>query len=585
MDTTVYKQNNKRKSNIYVPKKLNFKYDKDILEMFIGYVFSTDSSITKLSLNNLHKLISITDSRTFELDSELYARFNLLKMALEGKLFEGIERVEILKEYCHQLNNPDTDEVLANIDNYTKLSKKEIKFLTDGITDRLRFACIIYYKDIILDQFMRIDQGDFKSFKQISLAIKDQCAGLLNDMRKAENSVDNDTFSLDDDVFEQFVKDTVEHAADPNTALITGIRTLNEVLSPGFLPCRLYLVIALSGTYKSSFLIYCAYWIKKYNRVTPRRKDPSAVPCVLMYLLENDIEETIIRLFNICASTDDISNYTPAQVYRMMREGGLTLKQGEINIILKYRPANTLSPNDIASDIDTLEDDNKEVIALIVDYLKRMRSDFPAPDDRVKLRDISNGIKDILIRYKIPGISAQQINRSGSVTIDSAMESGKEDLTRYLGRSNIADAWDLFENVDWCCILNVEIERSSGNRFLTFKELKKRYRSMTDITYFNHPFVEGSTIMLVNDVELDKSVSKTSLSSNMYGMPEQQKKSVPALNQFVNSNISTNQFGDLDSLVYSNTASIWIDQHKYQLWNMKYKEIKPIVNRVDKACA
>jgi hypothetical protein len=212
-----------------------------------------------------------------------------------------------------------------------------------------------------------------------------------------------------------------------------------------------------------------------------------------------------------------------------------------------------------------------------------MRSDFPAPDDRVKLRDISNGVKDLLVRYKIPGISAQQINRSGSVTIDSAMESGKEDLTRYLGRSNIADAWDLFENVDWCCILNVEIERSSGNRFLTFKELKKRYRSMTDITYFNHPFVEGSTIMLVNDVELDKSVSKTSLSSNMYGMPEQQKKAQPTLNQFVNSNISAAQFGDLDSLMYSNASSVWISNHKKMFWNMKYKDIKPIIDQLEYA--
>lgn len=531
------------KKSIYQPKKLNFKYDKDIMEMFIGYTFSDDNSISKLNLNNLYKLIQLTDDRTFELDSQMYARFTVLKMALEGRLLEGIERPELLKEYCRQLNDPESDEVISNIDNYTKLTKREIKFLTEGVTDRLRYACIVYYKELILGEFMRMDQGDFKSFKEISLKIKDSCAGMLNDIRKAENSIDNDTFSLDDNIFEQFVKDTVQHAADPNTALLTGIRTLNEMLSPGFLPCRLYLVIALSGTYKSSFLIYCAYWIKRFNRIKPRRKDPNATCCVLMYVLENDIEETIIRLFNISASTEDISNYSYEQVIKLMREkGGLTLKQGEINIILKYRPTNTVSPNDIASDIDTLEDDNKEVVALIVDYIKRMRSDFPAPDERVKLRDISNGLKDVLVRYKIPGITAQQINRSGSMTIDSAMESGKEDLARYLGRSNIADAWDLFENVDWCAVLNVEVERNSGQRFLTIKELKKRYRSMTDITYFNHPFVDGSTIMLVNDVNMDKAVSKTSLSSNMYGMAPEKK---PTLNQYTNSNIA----GTLDDLI------------------------------------
>lgn len=270
-----------------------------------------------------------------------------------------------------------------------------------------------------------------------------------------------------------------------------------------------------TGVYKSAFLLYIAYWAKVYNRFRPRRKDPSAVPCVLMVILENNIEETIIRLFNMSSSIDDITKYTPQEVIKLMREKGrLTLENGETNIILKYFPNNTLSPSDLYSEIDTIEDDNKEVMLLVIDYIKRMRSDFPAADERIKLRDISNSLKDLAIHYNIPVFTAQQINRAGNMTIDAAMDSGKEDLGRFLGRGNIAECWDLMENSDWVAILNVEVERSSGIRYLTVKEIKKRYKSMTDVTYFNHPFVEGSTIMLVEDVKLDKSVSKTSLSSD-----------------------------------------------------------------------
>jgi hypothetical protein len=38
---------------------------------------------------------------------------------------------------------------------------------------------------------------------------------------------------------------------------------------------------------------------------------------------------------------------------------------------------------------------------------------------------------------------------------------------------------------------------------------------MTDITYFNHPFQEGSTIMLIDDVPLDEAISKISIASDM----------------------------------------------------------------------
>jgi hypothetical protein len=101
------------------------------------------------------------------------------------------------------------------------------------------------------------------------------------------------------------------------------------------------------------------------------------------------------------------------------------------------------------------------------------------------------------------------------MTIDAAAGSGKEDLARFLGRANISDAWDLLENADWSAILNVEVERKTRIRYLTIKEIKKRYKSMTDITYFNHPFEEGSTIMLIDDVPLEKSISKISIASDM----------------------------------------------------------------------
>ena len=93
----------------------------------------------------------------------------------------------------------------------------------------------------------------------------------------------------------------------------------------------------------------------------------------------------------------------------------------------------------------------------------------------MRLKYASNEMKDLAIRLKIPVITAQQINRAGNMAIDAAHDAGKEDLGKMLGRGNVAQAWDLLANSDWVGVLNVENERSTGKRYLTIQELKKRY--------------------------------------------------------------------------------------------------------------
>lgn len=55
--------------------------------------------------------------------------------------------------------------------------------------------------------------------------------------------------------------------------------------------------------------------------------------------------------------------------------------------------------------------------------------------------------------------------------------------------------------------------------YLTFKLLKRRYASheadasLRELEYFNHPYDKGSSIRLVADIDMDESVSLTSLST------------------------------------------------------------------------
>ena len=492
--------------------KIKFKFPKSILNLFIGYSLYPDTSkVSKMDLSNLYKLLKMTDERSYEFDVSMYARLELAKKILEARIEKGLYSFDAIMSYCNIENDVENNKLINNINSFTNLTESEIKYITRAVTDRLQYAFILLYKEIILNEFLKIDTGEFTSYKEVVSEVKEQCAQLLNDIRKADAATMKKSFSLKEGIFEELVTSAVASITDPGTALVTGVQMLNDMLSPGYMPGRLYIWLGISGSFKSLMLLMSCYWIKKYNKI-----ETTKTPTVLYITTENSIDESIIRLFNMSTTCGDIRQYLPEEVAGMMREsGGLTLDDGDTDIVMQYYNNFEISTGDIYNIVDDLEDNNREVIAVVVDYIKRIRSISPTIDERIRLANVSNELKDLSVNLKIPVITAQQINRAGNMALDNASETGKEDLARFLGRGNIAQCWDIIENSDWCGILNIEVEKSSNIKYLTVKEIKKRYKSMTNITYFNQPFVDVDSIQMVEDVGWSTPAGKISLATNL----------------------------------------------------------------------
>lgn len=227
-------------------------------------------------------------------------------------------------------------------------------------------------------------------------------------------------------------------------------------------------------------------------------------------------EETVERLFNMTVTPEDIRNYTPKQVIKMLREQGqMTLRDDdEIDIMIKYYPNRSIDTNDLYTIIEDIEDDGREVITLILDYIKRIRPAEYGKDEKEELKNVTNELKSLAIELDVPVITAHQLNRGAATVVDAALEANKEDVGRFVGRSNVGSAWEVMENADWACIINVEKKRGSNQYYLTMKRIKIRYRDPHDLTYFNHPFEIGNRIRLLDDVHLETSLSETSLASD-----------------------------------------------------------------------
>ena len=516
--TTKYRKREDIKTFVPGETKIKIRMDKNFLNMIILYLFTKSKAITKANMLGIRKFFQLIDLNIYITNAELYSRIEFIMKALDCILVQGVENKNVILQECINANDPTSAEVIESLVKNETLTLSEINMINRQIRDHLAYAYVMFYKEKLAEDFMWIDQNKFKSMKEVVERVKEHMSACMNDMRKSETMSTNNFFSLREEVADLYLKELVEKASNPKLALRTGIQYLNDMLSPGFLPGRLYLVLGITGGYKSSFLMQCARWIKLYNKPMIKRRDPSSIPTVLVITTENSTEESVTRLFNMCVSDKPLNEYAPEDAVKQFKSiGHMNLKDSDVDIVIQYYANNELSTEDLYGIINDLEDDNREVVALIFDYIKRIRPAEATYDERIQLKNVSNELKTLAIKFDIPVITANQINRAGNMAIDAAATEGKEDLARLLGRANIAVSWDLLENVDWAAIINMEKQRQGDRLFLTIKRIKMRYKDLSRYVYINHPFVPGSTIQLMDDVKLDKPLSIFSMSSDMVG--------------------------------------------------------------------
>jgi hypothetical protein len=243
--------------------------------------------------------------------------------------------------------------------------------------------------------------------------------------------------------------------------------------------------------------------------------------------MENDIDETIERIFNMSGSDGNIRDYSAKQVIQKLRiDGSLSLKaDNSFDIIIKYYPNRSIDTNDLYTIVKDINDSGEEVEVLILDYVKRIKPAEKAKDEKEELKNITNELKTLAKLEDLCVITAQQLNRSAAATVDTAMRDHKSDVTKLIGRENVGSAWEIMENADWSCIINPDKKQGTDEDYLDFKLVKRRYRSfeaseeLSRMTYFAHPYDGKSSFRLIDDINLDKSVSCTSLSADLVANP------------------------------------------------------------------
>ena len=494
------------------------KWDIGILNKLIGLTFKKNMYITVSVLRNLQKLLDRSDFAIYQSKNLIYKRVEFLKTALKAKLDEKLEDESLVLTYCRSdIDDPVIEDIINNLPKYKQLNHQEIKFLIAYIDDRLQFGIIQTYIEKMADIIEKIEDGEYQTYAQARLMVDKWVADYNMASRATRTRYQDNVLDFNDPNLQDKVSDVLSRLGNTSSIIITGLQMLNEMLSPGFRPGKLYMFLGLTGGYKSAMLLKIVLDCVIYNASTYRPKKEGYKPYVLYLTMENTKDESFARTYNMTIANDDPEDHDSGWIVQQLKDKKIAFND-EIGMIIWYEPNRSITTNDIRNIIDELDSQGKEVIMVSFDYIKRIRSQEKAANEKEELKHVTDELRAIATEYLIPVVTAQQLNRSGLATVNTAMRDNKTDLARFLGGENVGSAYEVMENADMTIILNLERRRSDGQLFLTFYRIKERYRPYTKLEYFNQPFNVDNELQLVDDVYLEKPLGVISLSSDLEGV-------------------------------------------------------------------
>lgn len=479
-------------------KPIKVNLDLMTYDILSRYVLQPTYLVKMEHLVNLRKLISIIDYSTYENDPEKTKRVNFIFKALEARLDNNILDRDIILTYV----NGGLSFTIDFLDyNRLDLNKDEVEYIHNLVSEILQYQFIYSKVDDIQDVCTRFKTADFCNRGNIVQEMENLIDDMKSEFRKTkvDDNMTNMTFSLQSGIFENCITNTYNIITNVSRRLITGMQGFNEMVGGGFESGRVYMLLGTSGVGKSLTLLNLIYQMKLHNKFY-QTKDPTKKPCICLLTMENSVVETITRLFDlVIEGSHGMANYTLEQVIHMLRtQGELVVNDSSpIDIVIKYKANKSVNTSYLYSLYDDLDDQGYEMICLVQDHVKRIRSIYANSDLRLELGDVVNEFKTFAIEKDIPVITNSHLNREASRILEEQSRKLNQDAGKLLGKSNIGESMLMIDNLDVGLIITLDFDKEE-NRFMTFNLIKMRDK--TNRMYIAQPFVPGSTIRLMADV-------------------------------------------------------------------------------------
>jgi hypothetical protein len=414
--------------------------------------------------------------------------------------------INSLSLILESMRDEGEDEEIINLIELTNReptinTKQEATKLCELLYDYIKYSRALKVKDKMTKAIdvLEDDEANVRDTVKALQQVSNEVANACNITTISSSSSSFDTNDLE--AMEYAVAEAQESRA-PDRVIVTGIRSLNVLLSPGYLPGALYVYAGAPGNYKSGMLLESHVDTCRFNehiKATTNGKIP-----ISMYItMENSMPQTIRRLWAILYPTADLSAFTVKEAAAMINSA---LTEKGIRSVILYYGYREKSTYDLQDIIRSFNDDKHVVVAVYLDYIKRIRpgrTDTAAvSSEKAELNTIMNELKATTIQFGLPIVTGHQLNRQAQAALDSLAQTGNIDKSyEVLGRSQIGSAFEVVEVADWLGIINIENHRDM--KYIMIKAAKQREKDGKDADVFNgirHPFLEADSFALKTDL-------------------------------------------------------------------------------------
>ena len=524
--------------------KLPIYTDIETLDLYCSYLLSSNNnkSINYANLMNLKEYVDSMDDKVFQSNDSKMARHQFIRYYLEAKLDKGLTSHKLALRYAMNHVEPRLKKTVQReiLDNHDEpLEKKDIQFINNSIFAKLNVNFLHKYKPGIARMIEDLDSDELYEDEKLDDCIE-LIQSLLSEMTKAKRrSKQENRFNLSDpELFNSVMNEACDRLLSDAQFLTSGFQGLDLLLNGGFENARIYNFIGATGGFKSGLLLNLMKTIKKNNRNRPH-KDPNKRPTILFISQENNLWETIERIFSIFGRPARIRDFEASKIMEILREGGFCVSDDKLDIDIEFRYYGNadIGVPDLKGIYEELDNQGREVICIIQDYIERLKPPVLQAERRIQLFDISNQLHDLAQELDIPIITGSQFNKNGVATIEAMQVNGKADIGKNVGTNDISESFGMLKNFDVNIGIVIEYDSMEERYYLSFRKLKLRGAD-GQIDYFLQPFVEKrSKIQLMEDGNAEHPVYRISL-----------RDEIPAQMQRTSENIdkSVRQRGTLD---------------------------------------
>jgi hypothetical protein len=479
------------------------------LESILNYLLLQKSTNARF-VRNIIKLMDNLDRKAYEKDDYLETVLDAI-ISVAALRYDGVSNPQYIKNFLQE-GNFNKKHITHIYQKFEPMERSECDHLGKIVRDYVDYSYIFQTRGDILAAYDEIMNTNGKMSEIAIEKLKGTLEDLLSSMRRADvTRTEDESVSISAKPGKEIKTELgklYDELTDPRNIFKTGLKELNRFLNGGVRRKGMLIIYGPTNSFKSGALLYFALWIIQFNPGL-KSKIPGKKLAVVIITMENTRDEELERIHAIYTQGNVDVREISKETWLNQWEQIFPSLGNDIELHIIYKSPIDTTTLDIQASIEELEEDNNlEVMAVIIDHLGNIKS-------RNRSSNTNEWRDTVQIAYELSDwgkssnraiITAMHTNSTIDDKLAEAIQMGKTNLVRMLGRHCIADAKYIDRAVDLSIYILKEFNNIDGQWYLGWKYEKQRgKRDRRGSNVFYHRLENDITLQYDEGTPLYKS--------------------------------------------------------------------------------